>query len=108
MNGIIPGSPHTSDKDPQAQMISGSSITREVDDSPSFKCQVHSNFSANVTWLFNGKPLEKKWYHSFASCKRNLEVKYISKSDEGNYTCVVTNEKGKQASARVKLNVNGR
>ena len=108
MNGIIPGSPHTLDKDPQALMISGSSIMRVLDDRLTFKCKVHSNFSANITWLFNGKPLEEKWYYSFASCKRNLEVKYISKSDEGNYTCVVTNEKGKQASARVKLNVNGR
>ena len=45
-------------------MTSGSTITRGVDDSYTFECKVYSNFSANVTWLINGKPISldgKNW-----------------------------------------------
>ena len=111
-NGIIPGSPHPSDDaDPYINMTSGSTITRGVDDSYTFECKVYSNFSANVTWLINGKLISldgKNWKYKLTSCNRNLEVKMISKQDEGNYTCVVTNEKGKNDSYTVKLLVRGR
>ena len=111
-NGIIPGSPHPSDDaDPYINMTSGSTITRGVDDSYTFECKVYSNFSANVTWLINGKLISldgKNWKYKLTSCNRNLEVKMISKQDEGNYTCVVTNEKGKNYSYTVKLLVRGR
>ena len=111
-NGIIPGSPHPSDDaDPYINMTSGSTITRDVDDSYTFECKVYSNFSANVTWLINGKLISldgKNWKYKLTSCNRNLEVKMISKQDEGNYTCVVTNEKGKNYSYTVKLLVRGR
>ncbi|XP_066016231.1 uncharacterized protein [Pocillopora verrucosa] len=108
-NGIIPGSPHPSDDaDPYIIMTSGSTITRRVDDSYTFECKVYSNFSANVTWLINGKPISldgKNWKYRLTSCSRSLEVKMISKEDEGNYACVVTNEKGKSYSATAKLSV---
>ena len=111
-NGIIPGSPHPSDDaDPYINMTSGSTITRGVDDSYTFECKVYSNFSAKVTWLINGKPISldgKKEKYTFRSCNRSVEVKMISKEDEGNYACVVTNEKGKSYSATAKLSVKGR
>ena len=111
-NGIIPGSPHPSDDaDPYIIMTSGSTITRDVDDSYTFECKVYSNFLANVTWLINGKPISldgKNWKYRLTSCSRSLEVKMISKEDEGNYACVVTNEKGKSYSATAKLSVKGR
>ena len=111
-NGIIPGSPHPSDDaDPYIKMSPRSSITRDVDDSYTFECKVYSNFSANVTWLINGKLISldgKNWKYKLTSCNRNLEVKMISKKDEGNYTCVVANEKGKNYSYTVKLLVRGR
>ena len=97
--------------DPYIIMTSGSTITRDVDDSYTFECKVYSNFLANVTWLINGKPISldgKNWKYRLTSCSRSLEVKMISKEDEGNYACVVTNEKGKSYSATAKLSVKGR
>ena len=111
-NGTIPGSPHLSDDaDPYVKMNPRSSITRSVDASYTFECKVYSNFSAKVTWLINGKPISldgKKEKYTFRSCNRSVEVKMISKEDEGNYACVVTNEKGKSYSATAKLSVKGR
>ncbi|XP_066016338.1 uncharacterized protein [Pocillopora verrucosa] len=108
-NGIIPGSPHSSDDaDPYINMTSGSTITKEVDGSHRFKCNVYSNFAANVTWLINGILISldselKREKYKFESCKRSLHVTQISEEDAGNYTCVVTNEKGKSYSATAKL-----
>ena len=113
-NGIIPGSPHPSDDaDPYINMTSGSTITRDVDGSHRFKCNVYSNFSANVTWLINGILISldsklKREKYKFGSCKQSLHVTQISEEDAGNYTCVVTNEKGKSYSATAKLIVKGR
>ncbi|XP_027049274.1 uncharacterized protein LOC113676771 isoform X5 [Pocillopora damicornis] len=108
-NGIIPGSPHPSDDaDPYISMTSGSTITRDVDGSHRFKCNVYSNFAANVTWLINGILISldsklKREKYKFGSCKRSLHVTQILEEDAGNYTCVVTNEKGKSYSATAKL-----
>ena len=113
-NGIIPGSPHPSDDaDPYINMTSGSTITRDVDGSHRFKCNVYSNISANVTWLISGILISldsklKREKYKFGSCKRSLHVTLISEEDAGNYTCVVTNEKGKSYSATAKLIVKGR
>ena len=113
-NGIIPGSPHPSDDaDPYIIMTSGSTITRGVDGSYTFECKVYSNFAANVTWLINGILISldsklKREKYKFGSCKRSLHVTQISEEDAGNYTCVVTNEKGKSYSATAKLIVKGR
>ena len=111
-NGTIPGSPHLSDDaDPYVKMNPRSSITRSVDASYTFECKVYSNFAANVTWLINGKLISldgKNFKYQLTSCNRYLKVKVISKKDEGNYTCVVTNEKGKNYSDTAKLLVRGR
>ena len=113
-NGIIPGSPHPSDDaDPYIKMSPRSSITIGLDGSYTFECNVYSNISANVTWLINGILLSldsklKREKYKFGSCKRSLHVTLISEEDAGNYTCVVTNEKGKSYSATAKLIVKGR
>ena len=106
VNGTIPASTKSSAlKGPPRAKLDGSAKTGYLDHQTSFKCTVFSNLLASVTWLFNGKALvEEKDKHSFSSCRRQLEIKFLSRKDAGNYTCVVENEKGR-ATATVKLSI---
>ena len=91
----------------KVSMDSESNNTAYVDDDCfTFECKAYSNLPANIIWLFNGKPLDSKlkdWKYSFAPCNQTLEIEVISKSDAGNYTCFVTNEKGQNVSATATL-----
>ena len=111
VNGTILASTQSSAlKGPPRAKLDGSAKTGYLNHQTSFKCTVFSNLSATVTWLFNGKALiveEKDCKYSFSSCRRQLEIRLLSRKDAGNYTCVVENDKGR-AAATVKLSVLGK
>lgn len=62
-----------------------------------------TNIAANFTWTRNGKKL-KSSYDSFQMTSGILLLRKITKSRDGQYTCVATSETGMSAvSALVKI-----
>jgi len=72
------------------------SIQQLRDCDAKFVCEVNSNPRPEISWLFNGKPVEEDARHKIkvnGMC-RMLMVKKLKDSDIGSYTCVAKNQEG--------------
>jgi len=72
------------------------SIQQLRDCDAKFVCEVNSNPRPEISWLFNGKPVEEDPRHKIkvnGMC-RMLMVKKLKDSDIGSYTCVAKNQEG--------------
>jgi len=72
------------------------SIQQLRDCDAKFVCEVNSNPRPEISWLFNGKPVEEDARHKIkvnGMC-RMLMVKKLKDSDTGSYTCVAKNQEG--------------
>jgi len=61
-----------------------------------FVCEVNSNPRPEISWFFNGQPVEEDARHKIKTngmC-RMLMIKKLKESDVGSYTCVAKNQEG--------------
>jgi len=61
-----------------------------------FVCEVGSNPRPEISWFFNGQPVEEDARHKIKTngmC-RMLMIKKLKESDVGSYTCVAKNQEG--------------
>ncbi|GLG99086.1 Fibroblast growth factor receptor homolog 1 [Gryllus bimaculatus] len=68
-----------------------SRVVKSVGNVIRLKCPAIGHPSLNITWLFNGKKVEKP---SVKYGRWSLEIEDAMVPDTGNYTCVVCNELG--------------
>ena len=69
-----------------------------MDQSLHITCKVRANPAASVSWLFNGKPLSKRYKTS--NCNQTLFIQNVELRDTGSFTCVGTNEYGNNTAVR--------
>ena len=81
---------------PTVTITNGFQRTLPVDQSLHITCEVRANPVASVTWLFNGKPLNKTQVtrYKISDCNQTLRIPSVELRDTGNFTCVGINEYG--------------